>query len=305
MSANMNPDALNSLPLVENEMPLSRAVSKEYFLSPNFTPKYMNRIIQEGILLIAGAAAILLQIAEPGVGAGVNEHSNFAYRVLDRLRTTMTFVYAITYGTPEEKKTMVGMITQVHSRVSGTLNEGQDKGKPYSALDPALQLWVAATLYATAISLYERIWGMITDEQEHDNIYFEYSILACSLQVPVDMWPPSRQAFWDYFNHKIATLEVTQHARDVCEEIMYLRHAPLYLRIFMPGVRVCTSAFLPERIRWEYGLSSHPKMYKLLEWLIKGLYRPLPIKVRGYPATFYMRDMRRRLASRQKIFEKA
>ncbi|KAF2966002.1 hypothetical protein GQX73_g7548 [Xylaria multiplex] len=204
-----------------------------------------------GVLLVAGAAAILLQLAEPGVGAGVNEHSDFAYRVLDRLRTTMTFVYAIAYGTPEEKKTIVRMITKVHSRVSGTLTEGRDKGKPYSALDPALQLWVAATLYATGISV---------------------------LQVPVDMWPSSREAFWDYFHHKIATLEVTQNARDVCGEILYLRHAPVYLRIFMPGIRVCTSAFLPERIRREYGLSTYPRIYKLLEWLIKCIYRPLPVK---------------------------
>ncbi|KAI0531682.1 hypothetical protein GGR58DRAFT_492787 [Xylaria digitata] len=295
---------MNMVAKMEPDAP-RRAISKEEFLSPTFTPRYMNRIIQEGILLVAGAAAILLQLAEPGVGAGVNEHSDFAYRVLDRLRTTMTFVYTITYGTPEEKKTIIRMITIVHSRVSGMLTEGRDKGKPYSALDPALQLWVAATLYATAISVYERIWGAIIDEEEHDNIYFEYSILACSLQVPVDMWPSSRQAFWDYFHHKIATLEVTQHARDACGEIMYLRHAPVYLRIFMPGIRVCTSAFLPERIRQEYGLSAHPRMYKLLEWLIKGIYRPLPVKVRSYPVTFYMRDMRRRLACQKKIFQKA
>jgi len=78
----------------------------------------------------AGAAAILLQIAEPGVGAGVNEHSNFSYRVLDRLRTTMTFVYCMAYGTPEEKKAICDMITKVHSSVNGVINEGRDKGKP-------------------------------------------------------------------------------------------------------------------------------------------------------------------------------
>jgi hypothetical protein len=86
-------------------------------------------VYPRGILLGADAAAILLQIAEPGVGTGVNEHSNFAHRVVDRLRTTMTFVYCISYGTPEEGKTIVDMATSVYSRVSGTLDKGRDKGK--------------------------------------------------------------------------------------------------------------------------------------------------------------------------------
>ncbi|KAI8625100.1 hypothetical protein F5Y19DRAFT_451679 [Xylariaceae sp. FL1651] len=290
---------------VGNEKRRLGAISKEYFLSPEFTPKHLNRIVQEGILLGAGAAAILLQVAEPGVGAGVNEHSNFAYRVQDRLRTTMTFVYCMSYGTPQEKKTIVDMITRVHSGVSGTLNEGREKGKQYSALDPELQMWVAATLYATAIDVYERVWGKIEDEQEQDKIYFEYSILACALQVPPEMWPPSRAAFWEYWDRKIAEIEVTQHAKEVANDLLYLRRAPRHMRIFMPAVRVVTAEFLPERIRQEFGVKSHPKTYKCYEFLVKALYRPLPLKVRSYPVRFYMKDMRRRLASHEKVFEKA
>ncbi|KAI3317569.1 hypothetical protein HD806DRAFT_363331 [Xylariaceae sp. AK1471] len=290
---------------VEYEKRPFGAISKEHFLSAEFTPKHIIRIVQEGILLGAGAAAILLQIAEPGVGAGVNEHSNFAYRVQDRLRTTMTFVYCMTYGTPAEKKTIVDLVTRVHSGVSGTLSEGRDKGKAYSALDPGLQMWVAATLYATAIDVYQRVWGKIEDEGEQDKIYFEYSILACALQVPPEMWPPSRAAFWEYWDRKVAEIEVTQHAKDVAGDLLYLRKAPRYMRIFMPSVRVCTAEFLPERIRQEFGVNYHPKMYKFHEFLVKALYRPLPLKVRSYPVTFYMKDMRKRLASRKKIFEKA
>lgn len=67
------------------------AFSKEEFLDPKFDPKLLKKIVKEGIIVAAGAEAILLQVASPGVGAGVNEHSNFAYRVQDRLRTTLTF----------------------------------------------------------------------------------------------------------------------------------------------------------------------------------------------------------------------
>lgn len=68
-----------------------RAISADEFLNPDFDPKLLKNIVKEGIIIAGGAVAILLQMASPGVAAGVNEHSNFAYRVQDRLRTTMTF----------------------------------------------------------------------------------------------------------------------------------------------------------------------------------------------------------------------
>ncbi|KAI1734543.1 hypothetical protein F4680DRAFT_462320 [Xylaria scruposa] len=252
-TANINPSTRRSSSKADDEKRLSRAISKENLLSPNFTPKYMTLIPQESILLF------------PGIAAGVSKHSNFVYRVLDRLRSTMTFMYGMVYGTPEERKMVMDMIAKIHARVSGTLKEGQNKGKPYSALDPELQMWVAATLYATGIDLYQRIWGKIEDEQ-------------------------IRKDFWAYWNHKVATVEVTQQAKDICREIMYVRHIPAYLRILLPIIRVCTSAFLPDRIRTEYDLDNHYWTYKM---------------IMSFLVRFYPRDMRRRLASRKKLFEKA
>ena len=49
----------------------------------------------EGVLLAGAGRAILLQIANPRVGHGVAEHSDFAERPMDRLRATMTYVYAV------------------------------------------------------------------------------------------------------------------------------------------------------------------------------------------------------------------
>lgn len=112
------------------------------YLSPNFDPKEIRKIVREGILLAGGAVAILLQVANRGVGQGVNEHSNFAYRPVDRLRTTMTYVYCMAYGTPAEKKAIVETVHRAHIPVHGP---------GYDANDPELQLWVAATLVSKAI----------------------------------------------------------------------------------------------------------------------------------------------------------
>ncbi|KAI1869706.1 uncharacterized protein JN550_005687 [Neoarthrinium moseri] len=301
--ATAGPDSPSSISMNEKSDTYA-AFSKEDFLSPDFRSDHINIIVREGIILGAGAQAILLQVANAGVGAGVNEHSNFAYRVQDRLRTTMTFVYCMSFGTPQEKKTIVDMITAVHKNVTGTLNEGRDKGKTYSALDPKLQLWVAATLYATGLPIYERVFGKITNEDLHEKIYREYSILACALQVPPEMWPRTRKDFWAYWDHEIATIEVTQHARDIAKDLLYLRQAPWHIRMLTPAVRLCTAEWLPERIRAEYGVKRHPRRYRMLERLVRATYPALPLSVRSYPVKLYMNDMRERLANKRAVIGK-
>jgi uncharacterized protein (DUF2236 family) len=280
------------------------AFTKEEFLSPDFTSDHINIIVREGIILGAGAQAILLQVANPGVGAGVNVHSNFAYRVQDRLRTTMTFVYCMSFGTPKEKKTIVDMITAVHGPVKGTLDEGRDKGKEYSALDPALQLWVAATLYASGLPMYERVFGKIKDEDLHERIYREYSILACSLQVPPEMWPRTRKDFWEYFDNEVASVEVGHHAREVAKDLLFMPKAPFHIRMLLPSVRVVTAEWLPERLRAEYGINRHPRRYKIMEKMVKAIYPALPIAIRSYPVKLYMNDMRKRLANNRQVIGK-
>ncbi|KAJ1336025.1 oxygenase MpaB family protein [Microdochium nivale] len=290
---------------IEKAAYYSHAHSKEALLSPDFDPKFLKIITQESILLGGGAAAIMLQISEAGVGAGVNEHSNFAHRAIDRLRTTMTYVYCMAYGTAGERKAVVDMVTRVHESVNGTLNEGRDAGRLYSALDPELQLWVAATLYWTAMEMYQNTMGEIRDRQLHDDIYKDYSILACSLQVPPEMWPATRDEFYTYWDGKIANIEITRHAHQITRDLLYDIKIPFFLKAAMPLVRVITAELLPTRIREGYGLERYPKIYRLFELSARAVYRPMPTFIRTIPVKYYMWDMRRRLRKNKKIFDKA
>jgi uncharacterized protein (DUF2236 family) len=280
------------------------AYGKDDFLKPDFQPEAMRQVVQEGILLAGGAVAILLQVALPGVGAGVNEHSNFAYRVRDRLRTTMTYVYCMGWGSPDEKRAVIDMIWQAHQPVKGRLADGTT----YSALDPDLQLWVAATLYGTAIDIYQRIFGRVDDEL-HDQMYREYSIVASSLQVPPEMWPPTRADFWVYWDDMIANrLDVTDHARSVGRDLLALKHAPLHMRALMPYIRLVTAEWLPDQIREAYGIRRNGRAkhawYKFNEAVVRAIYPALPTRLRTVPVRFYMADMRKRLAKRGTVVNK-
>ncbi|KAF9889387.1 hypothetical protein FE257_007497 [Aspergillus nanangensis] len=248
----------------------------------------VQQVVREGILLATGAAAILLQVAMPGVAKGVDNHSSFAYRPLHRLRTTLTFVYCMAFGTREEKKTVITMVNRAHSEV---------KGSDYSADDPVLQTWVAATLYASGIYMYEEVYGAM-DDLKADHIYQEFSVLAISLRVPPAMWPKNRRAFWRYWEKTVATLEITPHARHIANDLLYNKHMFFPLRMALPIVRLMTAQMLPDRLREGYGLKTgtfRRTFYKSAMLGAKVAYPLIPRFIRTIPMKFYMRDMRRRI----------
>lgn len=250
----------------------------------------MQRIAREGALLAGGARAILLQIAHPAVGRGVAEHSDFSYRPLDRLRATLTYVYCVTFGTPEEIKAVAAQVTTAHRSVTGA---------GYRASDPELQLWVAATLYDTAVLLYEELFGPL-EPTRADRVYGQYAVLGTALQVPAGLWPADRAAFRAYWDRMVDTFEVSDDARRVARDLLSAEHAPLLLRAAMPLNRFLTAAWLPERILAQYGIpwdSSQQRRYDVLRKVGAPVYRLLPVPLREAPKTWYLRDMRKRLAT--------
>ncbi|OAX83923.1 hypothetical protein ACJ72_01714 [Emergomyces africanus] len=253
-----------------------------------YEPKELQKIVKEGVLLAGGAMAILLQVANPGVAQGVNEHSNFTLRVTDRLRATMTYIYTMAFGTADEKKAIINMVHRAHAPVNGP---------NYDANDPDLQLWVAATLYAAGVGIYEKMFGPF-DAKTSEKIYEEYSILATSLRVPSGKWPTGTRAFWNYWDAKIETMEVTSHAAAVARDVRWPKKAPIWIKANMPIIRVLTAEWLPPRLRDAYGLKtsrSRRRVYWALMGIAKGVYPRLPSFIRTAPRDYYLKDMRKRM----------
>ena len=250
----------------------------------------MRLVAREGALLAGGARAILLQIAHPAVGRGVAEHSDFAARPLDRLRATLTYVYCVTFGTPEEIEAVAATVNAAHRRVAGV---------GYRANDPELQLWVAATLYDTALLVYQELFGPL-DAALADDVYGQYALLGTALQVPAESWPADRAAFGAYWQQMVDSLEVTDDARRVARDLLSAQRAPVLLKAAMPVNRFITTAWLPEPIRRQYGLRWGDAQQRLYDTAMKvsgPAYRLLPVPVREAPKTWYLHDMRRRLAT--------
>jgi uncharacterized protein (DUF2236 family) len=248
----------------------------------------MQRVAREGILIAGGGRAILLQIAHPGVGRGVAEHSDFAARPLDRLRTTLTYVFAVTFGTAQEAQLVSKVVTAVHRRVVGA---------GYDATDPQLQLWVAATLYDTAAQLHAMVFGS-PDAATADRVYQQYAVLGTALQVPESLWPADRATFRTYWDDMIASIEVTPQARLVARDIMVPRTAPAVVRGLAPLNRLVTAGLLPPRIRSQFELPWDRRRELAFRTFMAGtraVYPRLPLALREAPKDRYLRDMRRRV----------
>jgi uncharacterized protein (DUF2236 family) len=104
-------------------------------------------------LFVGGIAAVILELAEPSVRAGVWEHSSFRNNPLRRLRRTGLAAMITIYGARSIAEPMIAHVVRMHAAVQGTT----PAGIRYSANDPRLLTWVHATAafgFAAAYSRY-------------------------------------------------------------------------------------------------------------------------------------------------------
>lgn len=252
----------------------------------------IRRVAREGLLLAGGGRATLLQIAHPGVAQGVHDHSDFTARPADRLRGTLSYAYAVLFGTRDEARTISRAVTAMHRRVTGP---------GYSADDPDLLVWVNATLYNTAMMLYQRVVGPLMPG-DADACYRQYSVLATSIGCPADAWPPDRQAFAAYWARMIGTLRVGAEARAIARAVLWPRDLPVALRAGLPLNRFVTIGLLPAPVRAGYGFAWSPRKERLLDRGLSAtswVYPHLPHTVREAPKDHYLKDLRRRSARRR------
>lgn len=237
----------------------------------------------EAILLAGGARAILLQLANPGVGHGVAEHSRFAERPLDRLHGTLTYLYVTVYGTPEEAREAARRVGRAHAPV---------RSADYDARDASLQLWVAATLYDSAMLVRELVFGPIA-EADAQALLDDYAIVGTSLGLPPASWPADRAAFAAYWNASVADLRVDDVARGVARELLHPVSGPWWLRAAMPTVRLVTAGLLDPPLREAYGLDFDERRFERLLRFVRAVYPRLPRRLRRAPMRHYLRAFRR------------
>ena len=103
-------------------------------------------------LAVGGVSAVILELAEPRVRAGVWDHSSFRTDPLGRMRRTAEATMVTTYGPREAAKQRIARVNQIHQKITGVTPDGT----PYRAMDPELLLWVQVTAVYGFLNAYIR-----------------------------------------------------------------------------------------------------------------------------------------------------
>jgi uncharacterized protein (DUF2236 family) len=102
-------------------------------------------------LLVGGVAAVILELAEPRVRAGIWNHTSFRSDPLTRLQRTGMAAMVTVYGARSTAEAMIAGVRSMHERVQGET----PSGVPYRASDPELLRWVQATAAFGFLQAYQ------------------------------------------------------------------------------------------------------------------------------------------------------
>jgi uncharacterized protein (DUF2236 family) len=273
-------------------------------LGPDGTvPKELHDLLTPATVSLAGAN-IIMQLAQLPVGRGVAESKvdsgNLYKRPIKRARTTFGYVMVAVYGTDDERAALADAVTEVHRQV----RSGPGEAVRYSALDPKLQLWVAACIYRGFEDGYTHLYGPPPPELL-DLLYRHGARLATTLQVPADMWPPDRATFEAYWAEAEARIAMDEVTRGYLYDFASLGFLPWPVpRVFGWLHRAITAGFLPAAFRQELGLAWGPReqrAFALNRRVLRVANALTPRPLRALPFDLYLWDMRRRIRNGSNI----
>jgi uncharacterized protein (DUF2236 family) len=227
---------------------------------------------------------LLMQVAHPMVARAVADHSSFESDPFARLQRTLTAVYTVVFGTPEQAARTARAISRVHQRVTGP---------GYRADDPALALWVHATLVDTAIRMQERFLCPLSAE-DGERYYQETILLGEAFGIPAERQPGSRPAFDTYVQTMVEELAggITEQSRQVARSVLHPR-LPLPLAPIMAVARGLAVGLLPGPLRLGFELPWTPRGQSALDalaWTTRAILPHVPARMRQVPVARITRE---------------
>jgi len=256
----------------------------------------VRRLHGERVVLFSGVRALLMQACDPLAVLGFERHSIIFDDPRTRLLRTDERMSRIYFGSRAEAERTGRAVRAMHARVEGVTEEDYGPipaGTRYAASDPALGLWVLASLADSALVYHERIFGSL-DPGDAERYWTEYRRVGGLLGLPDDSMPRTRADLGDYVEGRLGdgSLWISDERRDAAKA-MVLAPPP-----FRPLVRVAITpvhetiklisvGMLPAQIRRLLGFSWDPARETLLRSALLQLRlgsRFWPDAVRLHPA---------------------
>lgn len=256
------------------------------------------RVNREGIVMLGGGRAALLQLAHPYVAHGVDQHSATRTDPIGRFQRTFANVFAMVFGDLDHAIESARRVHRIHSQIRGAIREdvgAYQRGHRYHANDPAALFWVQATLVDTAIQVYELTVAKLSTA-EKERYYEESRLFGWLFGIPDSAVPEGWSRFQEYMRDMMASDTITVGA--VALELKEFLLKPPG-RIQAPAfawLEVFTAGLLPPRLRAQFGFAwgrREEAIFARTVPMLRAAYRAAPRRVRLFPA--YV-EARRRIA---------
>jgi uncharacterized protein (DUF2236 family) len=222
------------------------------------------RVLKNPIaLFIGGTAAVILELSEPAVRAGVWEHSSFRNDPMGRLKRTGLAAMISVYGARSVAEPMIARVVRMHASVQGTTAAGIR----YSANDPRLLSWVHATASFGFAQAYSRYVDPLS-ARDFNEFYGEgapVSRLYGAIDAPRSV--SDMQALFESTHPRLCPSPIIFEFLRIMRETAAF---PRPLRWMQPALLRAAVELIPERLREglglseRYGLSAHDR--RLAKW---------------------------------------
>ncbi len=255
----------------------------------------VRRLHGERLVLFSGARALLMQACEPLGVLGFERHSIIFDDPRTRLRRTDERMSRIYFGTAAQAEETGRVVRAMHRRARGVTAEDYGPipaGTPYAASDPALGLWVLATLADSAVVYRERILGAL-EPAERERYWAEYRRVGELLGLPPEAMPGTFGDLRDYVEGRLAdgSLWISPERREAAKRMVLSPPFGGVMRAVVTPlhetIKLISVGLLPGAIRRLLGFSWDPAREALLRSTLLHLRvgaRLWPEPVRLHPA---------------------
>ena len=252
----------------------------------------LRRVHREYAVAFSGPRTLLMQAAHPVAFEGFFAHTGALDAPYERLSRTAAVMDEIAWGSRAEAERLTRRVRAMHRRVGGVLDRPAGRfaaGTPYRADDPALLLWILATLADSALLVYQRYVTSLSRD-ERDAYWQDYKLIGRLFGLRDEEMPDRVEDLEAYVHGMLASgdLHVTDEARELAIEIVMRPPVPLAARPLLELANVITVGLLPGDLRRQYGFSWDPARALAVrggaEYTKRVVLPLLPARLREVPA---------------------
>ena len=247
---------------------------------------------------VAGLRALLLQALHPLAMAGVDQHSTWRQDPVGRLAATSGYLSVISFGDKAAAERAAATVRRIHQHISGV---DEITGRPYSAADPALLLWVHATLVDSALAALGLV-GTALSPADSDRYICEMVAAAELVGIPRPMVPAGAAGLDRYIESVRPQLRRTPAA---AESMAYLLDPPGLdpdVAEIWQDIRYGAVAALPDWARDMYGYDLPEPLTDARRTEIRQALGVLDAVFLGEPGVL---EARQRIAARMRAAQRA